>query len=280
MREIKSIAGLRVISVDEGANCGAVSQVVVDLARGLVLGITIGSGASERGVIADDIQTIGTDVVMVYRRENIKPLSDLPDLEDRVSHSQAPLQVITASGRRLGIVSAVFIDPLEKVVISYEVSSGPLKDLAEGVLILPIVPGTVHGEDCLIVPDDAVRELGRETGGLFARFSQWGDTARKQVQVAAGSAEKLASTSAETLKKEAAVVKQRAGELTAKAKEAAQRLTEKEDSGSVAEEQPEEQASGASTDPDDAPSITAEAPVEPAASDCSSAEANDECAES
>lgn len=253
MREIKSITGLRVISVDEGASVGVVSEVVVDLAAGTVLGIILGNGAAERGVEAADIQTIGTDVIMISNQGVARHLSELPELEKRKSVHVGGLQVFTASGRRLGVISAIFIDPYEKVVARYEISGGPLKDLADGILIMPIIPGTVHGQDAVIVPDEAAEEMGREAGGLRARFGQWGDTARKQaqqmsetarkqVQQVAESAEKIVDTSAETLKKEAAVVQERAVDIAAKAREAVTKLGEKEESAAIEAEAPGEGA--------------------------------------
>ena len=227
MREIKSINGLRVISASEGASLGTVSQVVVDLATGAVVGLIIGNGAAERGLVAADIQTIGTDVVMVASAEVARPLADFPEIEQRKASSVHLVPVFTSAGRRLGVVSSIFIDPLEKVVTHYEVSSGAIKDLADGLLVMPIIPGAVHGQDAVIVPDEGVRAGGRETGGLFARFSQWGDSARKQYQQVAESAEKMVETGSEALKKEAAVVREKAKEVGEKAKVAGEKAAEK-----------------------------------------------------
>lgn len=229
MREIKSINGLRVITVDEGASVGSVNQVVVDLSTGAVLGIILGNGASERGVLSADIQTIGSDVIMISSREVARHLSELPELEKRKGAASHLIPVFTDGGRRLGVVSGIYIDPLEKVVTRYEISSGAIKDLADGLLVLPIISGTVHGQDAIIIPDSAVREMGRESGGLFARFSQWSDSARKQYQQVAESAEKMVETGSETLKKEAAVMRENVADLSAKAKEAATKFGQKED---------------------------------------------------
>jgi uncharacterized protein YrrD len=227
MREIKSITGLRVISIDEGASVGSVSQVVVDLAAGSLLGLIIGSGAGERGVTAQDIQTIGSDVVMISSRTVAKPLSELPELEKRKTSSVHLLPVFTDGGRRLGVVSSIFIDPLEKSVTRYEVSSGAIKDIADGLLILPVLPGTVHGQDAVIVPESSVKSGAREAGGLLARFSQWGDSARKQYQQVAEKTEKLVESGSETFKKEAAVVREKAKVVGDKAKELGEKASEK-----------------------------------------------------
>jgi hypothetical protein len=79
----------------------------------------------------------------------------------------------------------------------------------------------------VILPDKAVQDVGRETGGLFARFSQWGDSARKQYQQVADSASKMVETGSETLKKETAVVRERAAGLSEKAKEVSDMVGER-----------------------------------------------------
>lgn len=219
MREIKSIVGLRVISVEEGANVGVVSQVVVDLARGLVVGLILGEGPGERGVPAAGIKTIGADAIMVSSRSTAQPLAELPDLEARQRPANTQLTAFTTSGRRLGVVSSIFVDPYDMVVTRYEVSSGPLKDLADGVLVLPILPGTTHGQDAVILPDEQVQQLGREAGGWRARFGQWSEGARKQVSQVSEQAEKLYGTAEETVKKEAQVVREKAAKVSEKAGE-------------------------------------------------------------
>lgn len=214
MREIKSIVGLRVISVEEGASVGTVSQVVVDLAQGLVVGLILGEGPGERGVLAADIKTMGADAIMVTGRAVARYLSETPDLESRRQSTTTHLTVFTASGRCLGVVSSIFIDPYDMVVTRYEVSSGPLKDLADGVLVLPILPGSKHGQDAVIVPDEQVQQLGREAGGWRARFGQWSEGARKQVNQVSEQAAKLSETATETVKKEAQVVREKAAKLS------------------------------------------------------------------
>jgi len=220
MREIKSIVGLRVISVEEGANVGNVSQVVVDLAAGTVVGLILGEGPGERGVLAADIKTLGADAIMIANRAVARMLSELPELESRQQPAAAQLTAFTASGKRLGAVASIFIDPYDLVVTRYEVSSGPLKDLADGMLVLPILPGTTHGQDAVIVPDERVQQLGREAGGWRTRFGQWSDGARKQVQQVSEQAEKLYETAGETVKKEALVVREKATKLSETAGEA------------------------------------------------------------
>lgn len=219
MREIKSLMGLRVLSVEKGANLGTVRQVVVDLARGVLLGLILGEGAAERGVRTEDIATIGDDVIMTKSQEAARPLSELPELEERRRDEDEPMPIFTNTGHRLGVISAIFIDPYDRVVTRYEVSGGPIKDLTDGVLILPILPGTVHGRDAVIVPEEQVRQLGRATGGLRQRLSQWACGARKQIELVSEKAEKVIEAGSELVKKEAEVVKEKAAKVSERAEE-------------------------------------------------------------
>lgn len=228
MRDIDTIVGLRVLTIEEAVNLGTVSQVVVDLSQGRVLGMMVNTAAGEQAVAADDIQTIGADVVMVSNRQVLKPRADLPELDKfRRPANAAPLQVFTTSGRRLGAVAAVYIDPLEKVVNRYEVSAGPLRDMAEGILVLPVITGSVHGQDAVIIPDELVAQHGRETGGLLAKLNVLGQKVKEQYQQTAEKVEEAVDKGAEVLRVEAAAVRERAGDLTEKAKEQYQQTAEK-----------------------------------------------------
>ncbi len=222
MREIKSLVGLRVLSVEKGANLGTVRQVVVDLARGVLLGLILGEGAAERGVRTEDIATIGDDVIMTKSQEAARPLSELPELEERRREEDEPMPIFTNTGHRLGVISAIFIDPYDRVVTRYEVSGGPIKDLTDGVLILPVLPGTVHGRDAVIVPEEQVRQLGRATGGLRKRLSQWACGARKHIELVSEKAEKVIEAGSELVKKEAEVVKEKAAKVSERAEEIVQ----------------------------------------------------------
>ncbi len=214
MRDIRTITGLRVLSVEEGADLGAVSQVVVDLAAGNVLGIIVGSGSVEKAVRAEDIQTIGTDVVMISSRDVAGAVQEHPELAAHRREPVNPLGVFTKSGRKLGIVATVFIDPLDKVVTRYEVSAGPLKDVTDGILTLPVIDGTIHGQDAIILPDAAVAQFGREIGGLRAALGRLGETAGVKYRQAADGVEKVVESSSETLRKNARVAREKAAELS------------------------------------------------------------------
>lgn len=215
MRDVASIIGLRVISSQEGRDLGPVSQVVVDLAAGVVEGLILGKGASEKGIEARDIDIVGVDAVMVTTHRVAKPLSELPTLLQKRRDPEAPpREVITDSGKRVGVVGAIFIDATGRRVTRYEISSGAWRDLIEGVQTVSPIPGTVDGNDSVVIPAAALgeTELG---GGLKSQIAKLGGIARTQAKQAAQSLEE----GAEAAKRGVASVGEKASGAAAKVKE-------------------------------------------------------------
>ena len=216
MRDVASIVGLKVISSKEGREVGTVSQVIVDLASGAVEGLIVGKGPSEKGVEAKDIDVIGLDAVMVGVSKVARHLSELPKLmEKRRDPAQGPREVVTDTGKRVGVLGALYIDPSNKRVTRYEVSGGAWRDITEGVITLAPMEGTVDGRDSIVVPISAFSEIEQGEGGLKAQFAKLASVARIQAKQAAESLEE----GAESVKRGVAVVGEKASEAAAKIKE-------------------------------------------------------------
>lgn len=187
MRDIASIIGLKVISSKEGREVGTVSQAIVSLSSGELEGLIVGKGPSEKGIEAADIEVIGSDAVMVSTHRVARHLSELPGLmEKRRDPAAGPREVLTAAGRRLGVLSTIYIDPATKRVSRYEVSGGAWRDITEGVLSLQPCAGTVDGRDSVVVPAAALSAPPGE-GGLKQQLAKFGELARSQAQQAAES---------------------------------------------------------------------------------------------
>jgi len=187
MRDIASIIGLKVISSKEGREVGTVSQAIVSLSSGELEGLIVGKGPSEKGIEAADIEVIGSDAVMVSTHRVARHLSELPGLmEKRRDPAAGPREVLTAAGRRLGVLSTIYIDPATKRVSRYEVSGGAWRDITEGVLSLQPFAGTVDGRDSVVVPAAAMSAPPGE-GGLKQQLAKFGELARSQAQQAAES---------------------------------------------------------------------------------------------
>ncbi len=209
MLDTSRIVGLQVIGITDGKVVGQVSEVVCDLATGKLIGLILGEGAAEKGVLADEIRTIGEDAVMVPSSASARRLSELPELlQRRRGPGRRPLAVITDDGRKLGSVSRVWIDPHSKLVTRYEVSAGLWRDLASGALILPVIPGSIHGEDTLIVPASEVVALSAHTGGLKAKLDELANRVREQATAAGEGLEEAAKTIQHTVEQAVETVRE------------------------------------------------------------------------
>jgi uncharacterized protein YrrD len=180
-------------------------------------------------VPAENILTIGADAVMVPNAEAAVRLSDLPALMGKRKDPEAqPLRAVTDDGQKLGQVSRVWIDPVARVVTRFEVSAGLLRDLAEGPLMLPIVPGSTHGEDTLVVPALALMEMsGGHQGGLRAQMQHLSEKVKEQSAAARHQAEESAKAAREKIEKAVETARKQTSEVAQKAREQTADLAEK-----------------------------------------------------
>ncbi len=279
MLDTAKVIGLQVIGVRDGKSLGTVSQVICDLATGDVLGLVVGVGAAEKGVLAQDIQTIGDDAVMVPSASVALRLSELPDLMRlRREPGQGPVTVVTDDGTRLGVIARVWINAGARKVTRYEVSAGLVRNLTEGALILPIIPGTVHGEDTLVVPAEELVALAARSGGLRTQLAKISERVREQASATRDRAERAAQTAREQVGKAVVTVREQVVSATTTAGEA---KPEEEPAAGQAGEAPAEQEA---QEPE-APEPTADEPETPApqgeegceGSQCCSGEDEDDC---
>lgn len=247
MREISTIRGLEVVGIADGRVVGRVTQIICDLSSGELLGLITGQGAAERGILAEDIVTIGEDAVMIPSSQAAKPLSELPDLLSRRREPTAPpLEVVTDEGRRLGHVTKIWINPIDKKVTRYEVSAGMLKDLAEGPVILPVVPGSVHGLDTLVVPAVELAGMAGQPGGLRAQLKHLSEKMKAQSAAAREKAQQAARAARQSIEKAVVAAKEGTAAAREKTAEAAKLARQKaEEAARLAREKAEEAAKAA-----------------------------------
>lgn len=201
MREIGTLLNAEVISIKEGKRLGIISQVVFDLATGKLVGLIVGKGVAEKGILAEDIKTLGPDVVMVDESSAAQRLTELPELlRGRRDPSRPPQQVVTDGGQRLGRLSQVYLDTEKLRIGHFEISGGTWRDLTEGVLSMPVVKGIIHGPDTVIVPSKAVSKA-TETPGLRTSLEEAGEVVRESAIEGAKQVSKAVESGAEVLKR-------------------------------------------------------------------------------
>jgi|LSQX01.1.fsa_nt_gb uncharacterized protein YrrD len=201
MRKVSSMVGLSVISTADGVNMGAVTEVVVDLSQGAIVGLVVDPPPAEKGVMAEDIAVIGPDAVMISDRSKMGPVADMPELTDRRRLSKdKPVAVVTKSGTKLGTLAEIYINPATREVTQYDVSAGSVRDLTDGVLSLPLVSGIVHGPDTVIVPDTLITSLEDQVGGLRGTWAAVSRKLRQDLHRASQQASVLYQRSSESMK--------------------------------------------------------------------------------
>lgn len=239
MRELNSLIGLQVIATREGKCVGTVADALVDLAAGKLVALTLAKTPELRVVLADDISVIGPDAVMIPSSDRVKSREESAEALSEARHVLGdPPAVITTRGARVGQLGAVYIDEGSRRIVRFEVSSGPLKDVTEGTLALPVVEGIVHGEDTIIVPHEVVARRLEQAGGLKGALRGLAQRLRMSYEQVSDRSEELLHESGEKLKVQAEEARKRAAAAAREAREKAAQLAEeaKEKAGTLAEE--------------------------------------------
>lgn len=239
MRELSSLIGLQVIATREGKCVGTVADALVDLAVGKLVALTLAKTPELRVVLADDISVIGPDAVMIPSSDRVKSREESAEALSEARHVLGdPPAVITTRGARVGQLGAVYIDEGSRRIVRFEVSSGPLKDVTEGTLALPVVEGIVHGEDTIIVPHEVVARRLEQAGGLKGALRGLAQRLRMSYEQVSDRSEELLHESGEKLKVQAEEARKRAAAAAREAREKAAQLAEevKEKAGQLAEE--------------------------------------------
>ncbi|MGD9495597.1 MAG: PRC-barrel domain-containing protein [Armatimonadota bacterium] len=227
MRELSSLVGLQVIATAEGKRLGTVADALIDLAEGRLVALTLSKAPEPAVILAEDIDVIGPDAVMIASSAK---LTSGEEAAQALAHGHSvltdPPTVITTRGARLGQLGPIQIDEGSRRIVRFEVSAGTLRDVTDGALALPVVAGTVHGEDTVILPHEVVARRIEHGGGL--RGALRGLAARLRsgyVQVAERSEEALQEGGAR-LKVRAEEARKRAAELAKEAREKAEQVAE------------------------------------------------------
>lgn len=251
MRELSSLVGLQVIATDEGRRLGTVADALVDLSAGELVAVTLAQTPELRLILADDIDVIGSDALMIAGSDRVKSRDEAADAVARGRRVLAePPQVITTQGHELGRLGAVHVEEGSCRIVRFEVPTGTLRDVTEGVLALPVMEGIIHGEDTVIVPHEVVARRLAGGGGLRGTFRSLARRLRAGVAEVGERSEQLeeklkagAQKAREKADKVAREARETTDKLADQAKEAVEEATkseEEEEPGGESEKQGEE----------------------------------------
>lgn len=169
-----SIIGLPVITTVDGKNIHSVKEIIYDGRDNKVKAIVVdekGWFHNAKIILIDDIQSIGTDAVLVYDSSMI---TDADDQNDDVISSivnddnfLTKNEVITEGGKKLGRVTDIYFNFPGGNVDAIEVSEGFIKNIRSGTKKVQISDIITIGENNLIVKEyaqDHFDEQGKNQG--------------------------------------------------------------------------------------------------------------------
>ncbi len=159
---------LAVVSIGSGENLGKIVDLVIDYDSGKCLALLVqpeGILAAKKIVLIDDVSSFGDDAVMVPDEKAVVPLKDSEDIA-RIVNSKVKIidnKVVTYSGEQLGEAKDYTIDEASYKLAKLFVSTGILKDLFKGELVITADKVVSIGKDAIIVKDAAVDASARSS---------------------------------------------------------------------------------------------------------------------
>lgn len=221
MRELSSLIGMQAIAIDEGKRLGSIARALVDLAAGELVAVMVSREGEERIILARDFKVLGQDALMVASAGVLKSPGEVAEELARGRDVLAdPPTVLTDKGTRLGMLSGVLLAEDGRTVLRYNISGGPLRDVTSGPVALPVLKGTVHGVDTVIVPHEVAHKyLAATAGGIKGGLEKLGRIFRHKYSSLSERSGELLRETEERLRSGGAKARQRAGELLEEARE-------------------------------------------------------------
>jgi uncharacterized protein YrrD len=177
MRKGKSIIGLQATSEVDGAELGAVKDLIFDHSTDEIIGLLISDkelfGLIDAQVIPwNQVRAIGSKAVMVAGPDAKVRAGDEPRINAILDRNTAlsGTRIRSMDGDDLGTFADLYIDEQTGRILGYEVSGGFFSDTMSGKHYLPASTEITMGQDVAIVPATVAHELEAkkqdEPGGL------------------------------------------------------------------------------------------------------------------
>lgn len=162
MRYSKTIK-LAIVSIKSGEKVGKVSDLVVNPENGKFLALLLQpekAFAKKKIVLAEDISSIGENAIMVQDESAAVPLQDNEQIMENIEAKVkiASNKAVTYSGDLLGSIKDYEIDETSYKLSKIYVSTGLIKDIFKGELVITADKIISIGKDAIIVKDAVISE--------------------------------------------------------------------------------------------------------------------------
>lgn len=153
------LKGKTVITAPGGENIGTVEDVLLRPEEQRLGALVVKSPrfAGPQVLLAEDISSMGGDVVPARSAENLQDQTRLGEAAQMLSVAEASgRKVATASGNYAGELSDVHIDPATGKITGYEVTGGLFARMFGHTHTIEASEHTRLGKDLLIVSDEVI----------------------------------------------------------------------------------------------------------------------------
>lgn len=161
--DVKSLKGIAVVSIEDGEKLGTVDDMLFNLEARRLIGFRMartGFLRGDRGLVAmDDVESVGTDAIMVRNRSQLRDEQHERDFADRPGLDKlTSLRVVTEHGGYIGGLATVEFDPQSGALTELGVSAGGLRSVLGGTNRIPASDIVSIGTDVVVVPNKYGRE--------------------------------------------------------------------------------------------------------------------------
>lgn len=165
MIEATELRGNAVVALDTAHKIGEVESLYLKPDEQKVVGIRVRSRQyNERlAISSSNIRSIGKDAVTITSSSLLQHPSRLPELAHVPDLEQIQgARVVTESGKLLGQIGNLYIDPDTCQITKYELEGSFWENLTQTKHTFVASKGMQFGTNILIVPDEVEAQLGRE----------------------------------------------------------------------------------------------------------------------
>jgi len=165
--DIKSLKGIAVVAIDDGARLGSVQDVLSDLDQRCVRAFVVSEGklfgGSNRILDIGDVQSIGADAVMIQSRDLLKADRDDSRYQAYSNLSSlTSLRVVSETGDLVGNMSTVHFKTDDGTFTDLEIGKHGLLGSFQSKIVVPASAAVSMGRDVVVIPHDFTDQAREE----------------------------------------------------------------------------------------------------------------------
>jgi uncharacterized protein YrrD len=174
-----SLVGLPVVTTSTGEDIAETRDVIYVPDRGRVAGFTLNkrgrfAGRMKNVLAIEQVHAVGRDAVMVTDAGVLDTPEGEAAAQDAKGRNVIGNNVLTETGKQLGVVIDLIVEVNRGDVIGYELEGAPELQRAEGApLLLPLPATLAVSSDTLMVPADVESYIRDDLAGFGSAVAEF-----------------------------------------------------------------------------------------------------------